>query len=295
MKKNIKLTIFTPTYNRGHLLTRLYKSLEEQKSNDFEWLIVDDGSTDNTKIKVNELKKKSNFPIRYIFQQNSGKWKSFNNGVLKANGNLFFCVDSDDMLYEGAINNIIKSWTRAMHEKNDICGIIGKKIDTENKQLSSKFPPKIRYSDTYTLTEVLKCRGEFALIYKVDVLKRNLFPDTGEKFITENVIYDKIALQYKMFLLDKVLNICEYQSDGLSHNIYKIMLNNPIGYKIYYSQRIDMAITSKERFNYLIRYNAFHIISKTKKFKYRGKWNWLVRVSYPLGLILKNYYERKKK
>lgn len=294
MENRLKLTIFTPTYNRGKFLYRLFDSIMKQNSKDIEWLIVDDGSVDNTKKIVENFQKSSKFPIRYIYQHNSGKWKAFNNGVLNAYGELFFCVDSDDMLYENAINSILMSWEFAK-ENRKICGILGKKIDLNGKELSSKLPLNIKYIDTYMLTNELKCTGEFALIYLTEVLKDNLFPDTGEKFITENVIYDKISSQYQLLLLNQILNICEYQNDGLSQNIYKIMLKNPIGYKIYYSQRINMARSYNERLNYVVRYNTFSLIAKTNKFEYNGPWKWLIILTRPWGFVLKYYYERKIK
>ena len=284
------ITVMTPTYNREKLLKRLYNSLLEQNNRNFEWLIVDDGSTDNTKTVVNQWINESEINIRYIYQENSGKAKAFNNGVINAKGNLFFCVDSDDYLSSDAID-IILSYEKEISDLS-IGGILALKQDLKGNSLGDSLPENIKYADTFELSEKFKCSGEWSLIYKTDILKRNLFPEIeNEKFITECVMYDKIAQTYKMLLVGKVITICEYQEDGYTGNIVKNMLANPTGYKIYYMQRIDMPCSADKRLGYIIRYNTFKILSKDKKYKYSGKYNFIVRLLGFTGLIGKIYYK----
>ena len=106
IENRYKITVFTPSFNRAHLLSRLYDSLLKQTTNDFEWLIVDDGSTDDTETKVEEFINKGELPIRYYKQQNGGKHRAINTGVQLASGELFFIVDSDDGLVHDCIQKV---------------------------------------------------------------------------------------------------------------------------------------------------------------------------------------------
>lgn len=294
MKESIMITIFTPTYNRGTLLYRIYDSLKTQTVRDFEWLIVDDGSSDNTEEIVNKWIKEQAIKIKYICKENGGKHTAFNVGVQNANGDLFFCVDSDDFLPENSVENILKAWNRA-NDRN-IAGIIGKKTDTDGKLLCGEFPKGILSVSAYDLVRKHQCYGEKSMVYRTDVLKKFPYPEIeNERFIGECVVYDRIDKEYTMLLLDEVLTICEYQPDGLTGTIFSTMLKNPTGYKIYYSGRIDIALTFKERFGYIIRYNAFDILSGDEAYNYYGKHKFWVTALKPIGWLLTKYYNHKNK
>lgn len=294
MKENIMITIFTPTYNRGNLLNRIYESLKAQTVQDFEWLIVDDGSSDNTEEIVNSWICEQAINIRYIRKKNGGKHTAFNMGVQNAEGELFFCVDSDDFVPENCVENILKAWNGT--NVGCVAGIIGMKTDTDGKFLCGFFPKAITTSTMYDLAQKHQCYGEKSLIYKTEILKKVPYPEIeGEKFVTECVVYDRIDQEYTMLLLKEVLTICEYQPDGLTGTIFSTMLKNPTGYKIYYKQRIDMAITLKERIGYIIRYNAFDILSGDTNYDYCGKHKLLTMALRPMGWLLTKYYNYKKK
>lgn len=287
------LTIFTPTYNRETLLHKLYESLKVQTSFDFEWLIVDDGSIDNTEAVVNVWVFENVINIRYIRQENGGKHTAFNCGVKNALGELFFCVDSDDYVPPDCVETILNLWNDEKGE--NIAGIIALKSDFSGNLICNIFPDKVPKISTYDLEKKYNCGGDKALVYRTSILKQYPYPEiSGETFIGECVLYDKIALKYKMLLLNKVLTICEYQADGLTANIFPTMLKNPTGYKIYYNQRIDMAYTLKERLGYIIRYCAFDILSKDKKYNYKGNFSFLIWILMPLGWLLTKYYNYKK-
>ena len=217
------ITVFTPTYNRCNLLNRLYQSLISQTNKNFEWLIVDDGSCDDTKQTVDEWIKDNKIKIRYIYQINSGKYVAFNNGVQNAIGDLFFCVDSDDYLPFGAIETIYNVWSNTQLE--DVSGIIALKSYTDGKIIGNKICDSIKVASAFELTYKYNCGGERSLVYRTDILKNNLFPVIdGEKFVTECVVYDRIDQNYKLLILNEVLTVCEYQADGLTSNIFKTML-----------------------------------------------------------------------
>ena len=287
------ITIFTPTYNRAHLLPRHYDSLKRQTSSDFEWLIVDDGSVDNTEELVKAWIEDNVINIRYICQKNGGKHRAFNTGVKNAAGELFFCIDSDDYAPSNCVELIIDCWSNV--KNNKVAGILALKADDKGNLLSDTLPENIAQTTTFDLVKKYNCNGEKSIVYKTSILKEYPYPEIdGENFVTECVVYDKIDMDYVMVLLNKVLTISEYQPDGLTANIFSIMLKTPTGYKIYYKQRIDMAYTLSDRIGYIIRYNAFDILSKDKKYNYNGKYKFLCVVLKPFGWLLTKYYNYKK-
>lgn len=289
----MKVTVFTPTYNRSKELLRVYKSLCKQTNKNFEWIIVDDGSIDDTKIIIDEIKNNENgFPILYFYKSNGGKFTAHNYAVSKASNDLFLCVDSDDFIVDDAIEIIINC-AQNLFENNSI-GIIAMKQEIKGRILSDIFPKNIKQCKKIELQQIYKCTGEFTLIYKTDILKKCLYPEIkDERFVGENVIYDMLDQYGEMLLLNKVITVCEYLENGYTYNFKKIMLNNPTGYKLYYMQRIDLAITFKECINYIIRYNAFSILSKSKLYNYKGKKKVFVYLLKPIGYIASLYYKMK--
>ncbi len=288
------VTVFTPTYNRREKLERLYTNLTKQTCFEFEWLIVDDGSTDETEEFVKQLIDMQNkFSIRYIKKKNGGKHTAYNVGVKEATGDLFVCVDSDDFLEEQAIEKILGLKTKL--SDRGINGIIALKKNSKEKLLSNGLPQDVEICRMIDLEQKYNCDGEFTFVFKTDIAKKYLFPEiNGEKFIGERVVYDQIDQDGKMYLMNQVLTVCEYCEDGYTQNFMKVVLNNPTGYQIYYSQRIDMSVGFKERIGYVIRYHAFKKMSKNKEYVYRGKRKILVASLYPIGCLAYQLYMRKK-
>jgi glycosyltransferase involved in cell wall biosynthesis len=287
------ITIFTPTYNRANTLPRTYESLLNQTNNDFEWLIVDDGSADNTKSLVKNWIDEGKIKIRYQKQKNSGKYIAFNTALNLAKGEYFFTVDSDDWLPEDTVGNIIKALPKI--QQSNCCGIIALKSYGDATIIGSKLPDNIEYTTAYHLSRI-GYGGERSLVFKTSVIKQFPFPVIeNEKFVTECVVYDNVEKGHIYYVMNTSLTICEYQPDGLSANVFRTMYNNPTGYKIYYKQRIDMAETFSERIGYVLRYLAFKAISSDKQYNYNGKHSGLVRMFSPLTPILKSYYIQKGK
>lgn len=296
MKKK-KLTIFTPTYNREHTIYRVYNSILHQSLDlldDIEWLIVDDGSSDNTESLVRTwLEKPSPFILRYIKQKNGGKHTAFNRAVQEAQGELFFTVDSDDWLAECSIKNIFNLFASICDDEN-LAGIIALKCFPTGNLIGISYP-KENYASSMHNLSLQGYGGERSLVFKTKILKQYPFPViVGERFCTESVVYDQIDLKYKFYVSNYVLTICEYQEDGLTSNIFPLMIRNAIGYKIYYAQRIDMAVSLKERIGYVIRYNAFNLLKKDTEHNYSGEHKWLVRLLFPIGVLAYFYYRLKE-
>lgn len=285
------LTIFTPTYNRGHLLNRIYQSLLEQECLDFEWLIVDDGSTDDTELIVKSFIDENKINIRYIYKENGGKHTAHNSAVINADGEMFLCLDSDDQLAPNAVKIINQAKSRI--QDND-CGFIGYKQDTTGKLLSSKLADNENiHCGLFRLTKNQNISGEFAFVFLTEILKKYLFPVfESERFIGECILYDKLELEgYTLCPLGQVIELCEYQSDGLSNNLNAVMKKNPAGYCLYYMQRIDMQDSLKNRIITAGKYKCFCIFAKDKYTEYNGIHKKSVALCTPLGILFWIYYK----
>ena len=224
------ITIFTATYNRGKLLYDLYESLSIQSNKDFEWIIVDDGSTDNTKEILADIMNKTDFTIRVITQVNGGKHRAINKGVSIAKGDYFFIVDSDDTLTRDAVEKVIR-WCDDL-PKDDVCfaGVAGLRESSQGIiGGSGKYP----YVDATNLErKKYNLSGDKAEIYKTEILRKFPFKEfEGERFLSEETVWNLIAAEgYKIRWYPISIYRCEYLEDGLTHGLEMNQMNNYRGY-----------------------------------------------------------------
>ena len=175
------ITVFTPTYNRKDTLQRLYRSLCAQTVFDFEWLIVDDGSTDGTEAAAGSFSS-ARFPVRYIKKENGGKHTAYNLALQQATGTYFLCVDSDDLLVPDAMEALREA-------ASPECGICAYKSAADGKSLSTEFPPEIKETTFFGLYSELHCRGEYTFLYPLQIARKAPFPVfPGEALVTESVV-----------------------------------------------------------------------------------------------------------
>lgn len=282
------LTIFTPTYNRASFLTRLYDSILKQSSIDLEWLIVDDGSTDDTASVVQSFLDEGKLCVRYIQKENGGKHSAYNCGLENARGDWFLCVDADDYLHEDAVSHIAD----AVESLGDGTGIVAYKQSVERTLLSSGFPQNVDRCRISDLTLRHGCRGEFSLVFPTAVAKQYRFPIfPGEKFVGESVIYDRFDREHVVFLLPEVITVCEYQPDGYSSNFGKLMKQNPNGFCLYFLQRIDLQTGFLPRLIHAGKYWCFRWISGNAALVYKGKHRALVCLAVLPGIAFRIYYK----
>lgn len=211
-----KVTIFTPTYNRLHTINRLYESLEKQTLKLFEWVIVDDGSKDGTYDYLLGKKNKATFKMKVIKQKNAGKHVAINKGVMEAEGELFFIVDSDDYLSENAVEQILKI-VESLPNKNDFAGVSGVRVNLSKKIIGNTFEGEV-VDCTALERDMYNIIGDKAEVYFTDILKKYPFPVfEGENFLTESVVWYRIAnAGYKIRWTNVPFYICDYQEGGLS-------------------------------------------------------------------------------
>lgn len=233
----MRFTVFTPCYNRAYIIKNLYNSLQRQTFRDFEWLVIDDGSTDGTNQLFEKiLSENPFFPIRYIKTENGGKHRAINRGVLEAEGELFFIVDSDDYLTDDALSiadRVERSIPTA--DKQSFAGICGQKGKTYEHGVGSTYSGNDFLDITMLERPQYNITGDKAEIFYTDILRKYPFPEfEGENFVTECVVWDQIAYDgFKLRFFNDIIYICDYLPDGLTAKGKKLFRENPKGHGLY--------------------------------------------------------------
>lgn len=284
------ITVFTPTYNRAYRLNVLYESLCRQSFTDFEWLIVDDGSTDNTEALVEDWLKENKINIRYFRQPNGGKHRAINQGVKMANGELFFIVDSDDCLTPNAIDEIERQY-RAIYDKEDFCGVCGLKCYADGSKIGGESKYDILECSSLDFRYKYKVKGDMAEVLRTDILRNYPFPEfDDEKFCPEALVWNRIALKYKFRYFYSKIYVCEYLSDGLTAGIVRIRRNSPKASMLYYSELYHLKINLKTTIKASINFWRFSSGYKATEYKMSGL---LSQICLPLGKLMRGADVRK--
>ena len=202
-------TVFTPTYNRARLLSRVYGSLAAQSFRDFEWLIVDDGSTDGTDDLVAAWQKEAAFPIRYLRQENRGKHAAFNRGVAEARGELFLPLDSDDAALPQALERLHFHWQAIPQDKRgDFAAVTALCADESGRVVGERFPADVFDSNSMEINRRYKVRGEKWGFTRTEVLRRFPYPEPpGAKFVPEGIVWSRVATRYKTRFVNEPLRV----------------------------------------------------------------------------------------
>lgn len=278
------LTIFTPTYNRAYILPQLYESLRRQDSSDFVWMIIDDGSSDETEHLVQKWIDEHLLSIVYHKQENGGKQRAHNKAVSLAVTECFLCVDSDDFLTDDAVRTLKQAWDM-VRDHQRVSGVIAMKGYDANTPMSSALPKGIEFSPLTKLYQRYGFSGETVLMYRTALLKQYPYDVAdGEKFISESYVYVQIDRLYTMYIVPKILNICGYQEDGYTKNIYKIIVRNPISYMRLKKMSMDLSSSPKYKM-----YSAINLLSAYFILKRRHKnfqWSIYTLLAYLPGYFL---------
>jgi glycosyltransferase involved in cell wall biosynthesis len=290
---NMNITIFTPSYNRAHLLKRVYESLLKQTNTCFEWIIVDDGSTDATEQVCQSFLLEHNIPITYHRQENKGKHFAINQGVKMAKGDLILILDSDDALTNDAIQQIIKNAKEVIDNPN-IAGIVGRKIYFDSKLIGNLIGTNI-ISNALNIRYQHKIGGDLAEVYKKEVLREFPFPEIdNEKFCAESLVWNRIALKYNLLYTDIPIYQVEYLPDGLSSEIVKIRMTSPITSMICYSELASYKIPFIQKVKAILNFWRFSFNSNWSFFKKVSRVNVVLSLfCIPLGYIMYHIDKRR--
>lgn len=239
------ITILTPTYNRASLLPRLFDSLLRQTNKDFEWIVVDDGSTDDTRKVVANLKEKCGgaFPMGYVYKANGGKHMAINIGAERARGELLFIADSDDLLTDDALETVANSWHDISDDKS-LAGIAGLDITMDTREVIGSGLPQehidcnaidIRYRHHVT--------GDMKEVFRTEVLREFPFPEfAGERFCPEQLVWFRMARRYRLRYINKPIYIADYQPDGITAGITRARMRNPSASMLTYAELTECPV-----------------------------------------------------
>ena len=281
------ITILTPTYNRASLLPRLFDSLLRQTNKDFEWIVVDDGSTDDTREVVANLKEKCGgaFPMGYVYKANGGKHMAINIGAERARGELLFIADSDDLLTDDALETVANSWHDISDDKS-FAGIAGLDIAMDTREVIGSGLPQghidcnaidIRYRHHVT--------GDMKEVFRTEVLREFPFPEfAGERFCPEQLVWFRMARRYRLRYINKPIYIADYQPDGITAGITRARMRNPSASMLTYAELtecpVPFLVKGKAAINFWRFWHCRTATSVVPRVALR--WHWL----RPLGWMM---------
>lgn len=238
------ITIITSTYNRAHTLPILKESILAQSFQDFEWIVVDDGSTDETPALLEAWAKDARLNLVILRQENGGKHRALNKAIAAARGTWSFIVDSDDRLPHNALEKIhhyAHYINDHINEKHKLAGLIGLKAHFDGRIVSKAFPQNLDYADALSLTYRFGIRGDKAEVFLTEILREFPFPEIdGERFLTEAIVWYRIARAGYVFrLVNEVLYEADYRADGLSAQSLQLRIDNPQGTNLFYKEKLE--------------------------------------------------------
>ena len=226
MKKLI--TVFTPTYNRKENIHNCYNSLKAQTSYNFDWLIIDDGSTDGTEELIRKWQKnEDNFLLKYVYKENGGLHTGYNEGIKNTDTELFMCIDSDDWMPCDAIEKIEKIWA-SISDKGYV-GIMGIDRYENGDSVGDLFPEDVHEMYLHEKLTKYCIDGDKKMVHRTELLKKVAPMPTflGEKNFNPSYMMYQLDKYGKMFVTNDCFCIVDYQPDGMSSNIYKQYRNSP--------------------------------------------------------------------
>lgn len=257
------ISIVTATYNRAHLLPRLYQSLKSQENKDFEWVVIDDGSVDNTESLIMEFMGENLININYIKKNNGGKHTALNMGIQIAKYDYIFFVDSDDFLPVKSVK-IIKDKINLIKDHSDyayIAGVCGLIADFKGNLIGTRLDQDV-ICNYITYRYKYKVLGDKAEIFKKAVLLDFLFPTfDDEKFCPEALIWNRISEKYTMFFFNEVVYFREYLDGGLTSKIVEIRKKSPKATLLYYYEFVQLDLGVYFNFRGCLNFWRFYYLS----------------------------------
>lgn len=289
------LTVFTPAYNRGYIIHKCYESLCRQTSKDFVWLVVDDGSTDNTAELVKEWQKQDNgFEIKYIYKENGGMHTAHNTAYENIDTELNVCIDSDDYMPDDAVEKIISFWRENGSDK--FAGIIALDVyESDGKVIGTELPNK----KSTTLMGYYRNggSGDKKLIYRTDVINATpMYPEfEGEKYVGLAYKYHIVDETKELLIMNEPVCIVDYQEDGSSFSMWKQYYNNPKGFAFFRISEMKYQ-SGLELFKTCVHYVSSSILAKNYNFISESPRKLQTVLAIPVGYVLSviNKYKVKK-
>lgn len=286
------LTIFTVTYNRERTLPVLFESLCKQKCKEFTWLVVDDGSTDNTKQLIENYQKQDNgFKIKYVYKENGGMHSAHNEAYRHIDTYLSMSIDSDDSLADNAVEKILKFWDK--YGSEDYAGIIALDCDRDGNLVGKKLPEQKSTTITYYY-EHGGC-GDKKLVYRAEIIKNTPeYPEfEGEKYFSLRYKYTIIDEKFEMLILNDFLCVVDYQTDSSTNNMLRQYRRNPKGFAFLRTFDMKHDTTVKRNFVSCVHFVAESHLAKDRKYFRKSPRKFLTLCAWPAGIMLYFYILKK--
>ena len=287
------ITVFTPTYNRAKLIHRVYESLVRQTNKQFKWLVIDDGSTDNTKEIVEHFVQENKIEITYVYKENGGLHSGYNAAIERLDTELSICIDSDDWLPDDAIERIQKVWGKRKAE--NIAGLIGLDYTAGGDLIGDHLPDGAVINPIDLLASKTN-RGDKKYVVRTDCYKKVApmpeFP--GEKNFNPHYMILKLSADYRFVAVDAPLCIVDYQPDGMTANQYKQYLNSPKSFAEL--RRVIMAlpnVPTKYLLKTVIHYCSSSQLAHNRNYIKESPRPLLTVLCTPLGWLLTSYIRKK--
>ncbi len=241
----VPITILSPAYNKGKTIRRTFESLLHQTCYDFEWVIINDGSSDNTLDEIRSFKT-NKFKIRYYDKPNEGLNRTWNKGINYSNGELIMRVDPDDYLTEDAIETVIKY--KYLLNDDNVCSIVFLTKFANGDIVGTNPYPSIHRSNFIDYRIIDKAKGDRMEIVRKSVYAEFPMPEIeGEKFCMESVMQQNIALKYDAYYIPRAIYVREYNESSITSSLTKIMSQNPQGAMLVYSRYIKVLMDRKKK------------------------------------------------
>lgn len=282
------ITVFTPTFNRAHLLPRLYQSLCSQTSSDFIWLIIDDGSSDGTDELVKEWQEENKILIEYHYKENGGMHTGHNLAYQVIDTELNVCIDSDDYMPVDAIEKIISFWQK-LENKQGYSGFVGLDADMDGNIIGSKIPINLKHGSYFDLYAKVNGDKKFVLVTD-EVRKYPLYPEyENEKLVPLGILYIMMGEHKDFAFTNEVYCIVEYQEDGSSKTIFKQYKESPLGFA--YARKVILKYDKsiKTQFKSYMHLVSSSFFARDLSIAFKDVNNLKSLLVYPFGLLFHIY------
>lgn len=288
------ITVFTTTYNRAHTLPILYESLLRQTSKDFEWLVVDDGSSDGTEKLVEKWIVENKILIRFIKQENMGMVAGHNTAHHNIYTELNVCIDSDDFMPDNAVEIILKEWKA--NKENNLMGLVALDSYKSGEIIGTKLPNHIKSSTFSELLHKHKIKGDKKYVLRTDLIKKHLpYPYIrGEKFPAPSYMYLILEQEYKFLIVNEVICVVEYLPDGNSMNKLKQYIESPNAFALYRLAKMKYSYNYKQKFRDAIHYVSSKLLGDRKNIFKASDNKVTIFFAFPFGFALYLYIKNTK-
>lgn len=278
------LTIFTPTYNRAHLLPRLYESLKAQTCQDFVWMVVDDGSMDGTAEVIAAFQKENMLEIICLFQENQGMHGAHNTAYENITTELNTCIDSDDLMPPASVQHILNKWN-SITDKERYAGLVGLDADLDNRVIGTTFQTPFTTLEGFYMKGG---RGDKKLVYRTAVMQQ--YPPyplfEGEKYVGLGYKYQLADQDYEFVTLNEVLVLVDYQPGGSSNNMFRQYYKNPKGFAFIRKQGMILSVSPKRRFMEAVHFVSSSLLARNANFLSESPRKFLTLLAFLPGFAL---------